>query len=149
MKLPLIEIEIKFKGALKSELKKISTSNDIYDVLKLMYDQSTIDWREEMIMICLNHANKVIGYYKVSCGGTTGTVADPKIIFTIALNCAGTTNIIISHNHPSGGLVPSQADDLMTQRIKDGGKLLDIKLLDHLIVTDEGYYSYTDEGKLW
>ena len=148
MKLPQIEIQIKFKGTLKSELKTIQSSRDCYEVLKLMYSSDTFHWQEEVILICLNRANKVIGYYKVSKGGTTGTVIDPKIIFTIALNCVGTTSIIISHNHPSGNLNTSRADDDITEKIKQGGKLLDLQLLDHIIVTDEGYYSYLDEGKL-
>jgi DNA repair protein RadC len=148
MKLPEIEITIKYKGTKKSELKKVTTSRDIYEVLKEMYNADTIDWQEQMILICLNQANKVIGYYKVSTGGTTGTVCDPKIIFTIALNCAGTCNIILSHNHPSGNLQPSNGDIQTTQRIKEAGKLLDIAVLDHVIYTEDGYYSFRDEGQI-
>lgn len=146
MKLPEIEITIRYKGNKKSELKKITSSADTYQILKEMYLLDTIDWTEQMILICLNQANKVIGYYKVSTGGTTGTVCDPKIIFTIALNCAGTSKIILSHNHPSGNLQPSRADEDITRKIKDAGKLLDIQLIEHIIYTDEGYYSFCDEG---
>jgi len=146
MKLPQIEITIKYKGTKKSELKKLGSSQDTAEILRLMYDEGTFDWREEMILICLNRANMVIGYYKVSTGGTTGTVCDPKIVFTIALNCAGTTSLILSHNHPSGNLKPSDADKQITNKIKDAGKMLDITLLDHVILTDEGYYSFADEG---
>jgi len=148
MKLPEIEITIKYKGTKKSELKKVTTSRDIFEILKEMYNADTIDWCEQMILICLNQANKVIGYYKVSTGGTTGTVCDPKIIFTIALNCAGTCKIILSHNHPSGNLQPSNGDLQVTQRIKEAGKLLDIAVLDHVIYTEDGYYSFTDEGQI-
>ena len=148
MKLPQIEVSIKYKGTKKTDLKTISSSNDIYTILKLLFNQDTIDWTEEVILICLSRANKVIGYYKVSVGGITGTVVDPKVIFTIALNCAGTTNIILAHNHPSGNLSPSNEDNLITQKIKNAGNMLDIKLLDHLIVTSDGYYSYNDEGKI-
>lgn len=148
MKLPQIEISIKYKGAKSSELKKIASSDDIYQVLKEMFNADTVQWAEEMVMICLSQANKVIGYYKISQGGTTGTVCDPKIIFTTALNCAGTTSIIISHNHPSGNLIASRADKLMTDKIKQAGQLLDIRLLDHIIYTEEGYYSFLDNGEL-
>lgn len=148
MKIPQIEISIKFKGALKSELKKINSSKDLYQVCKSMYDNGTFDWQEEMILICLSQSNKIIGYYKISSGGITGTICDPKVVFTVALNCAGTTQIILTHNHPSGNLMPSQADNVLTDKIKNAGSFLDIRLVDHLIITDEGYYSYADEGKL-
>ena len=102
-----------------------------------------------MILICLNQNNKVIGFYRVSAGGTTGTICDPKIVFTTALNCAGTTSIIISHNHPSGSLKPSRADEQITAKIKEAGKVLDIKLLDHIIYTEEGYFPFGDEGLMY
>ena len=149
MKLPEIEITVKYKGAKKSELKKISNSSDMYDILKEMYNHDTIDWQEEMILICLNQAAKVIGYYKISSGGITGTICDPKIVFTIALNCAGTCNIILSHNHPSGNTTPSRGDIEVTKRIIEAGKILDIKVIDHIIYTDEGFYSFADEGQLF
>jgi DNA repair protein RadC len=148
MKIPQIEISIKYKGALKSELTKISSSKEIYDVLKQIYNADTVDWFEELILICLNQSNKVIGFYKVSQGGITGTVCDPKIILTIALNCPGTTTIILSHNHPSGNLQPSNADKQATEKIKTAASYLDIKLLDHVIYTPEGYYSFLDDGQL-
>jgi DNA repair protein RadC len=148
MKLPQIEISIKYKGTKKADLETISSSNDIYTILKMLFNQNTIDWTEEVILICLSRANKVMGYYKVSAGGITATVVDPKVIFTIALNCAGTTNIILAHNHPSGNLTASNEDNAITQKIKNVGEMLDIKLLDHLIVTSDGYYSYNDEGKI-
>ncbi len=146
MKLPEIEISIKYKGSKKTELKKVTSSRDAYEVCKLLYNENTIDWLEEMILICLNRANKVIGYYKVSRGGMTSTMCDPKVVFTIALNCAGTTAIILSHNHPSGNTSPSDPDRQLTSKVKDAGKLLDITLLDHIIVTEDSYYSFADEG---
>lgn len=145
MKLPEIEISIKYKGTKKTELKKIESSHSAYEVCKQLYSEDTFDWVEEMILICLNRASKVIGYYKVSKGGISGTIVDPKVIFTIALNCVGTSAIILSHNHPSGNTKPSDADRQITQKIKDAGKLLDISLLDHIIVTEDSYYSFADE----
>ncbi len=100
---------------------------------------------EQFKVLFLNQANKVLGIYEVSTGGITGTVADPRVIFAAALkaNCCA---IIISHNHPSGNLKPSRQDEELTQKIKQGGQLLDIKLLDHIILTAEEYFSFGDEG---
>jgi DNA repair protein RadC len=147
MKLPEISLNITYSDKVKkSELHKITSSKDCVDILRPLFD-SSIDWREEMVMLCLNRANKVIAYYRVSVGGTTGTVCDPKIIFSVALNCL-CSSIILCHNHPSGNLQPSNADNEITKKIKEAGKLLEITLLDHIIITDENYYSYADEGKI-
>lgn len=148
MKLPEIEISIKFKGTKKTELKTIRSSDDIYSILKLLFNENTIEWTEEVILICLSRANKVLGYYRISSGGITSTIVDPRVVFTVALNCAGTTNLILAHNHPSGNLQPSAQDDELTNKIKQAGELLDMKVLDHLIVTSDGYYSYCDNGKI-
>ena len=144
MKLPQIELTFKYKGTLKSELKQIKSSHDTYEILKLLFNADTFDWKEEMILLCLNQANKLIGYYKVSSGGVTGSICDPKVVFTIALNC-GASALILAHNHPSGNLTPSSADKDITEKIKQGGKLLDIRLLDHIIVTEENYFSFADD----
>lgn len=148
MKLPEIEISIKFKGTKKTELKTIKSSNDIHQILKLLFNENTIEWTEEVVLICLSRANKVLGYYKVSSGGVSGATVDPKVVFTVALNCAGTCNLILAHNHPSGNLSPSDADDAITKKLQAAADLLDMKVLDHIILTSEGYYSYCDEGKL-
>ena len=147
MNIPEIKISFKVDKVKKSEMTQISTSKQGYDVLREVFNADTIDWLEEAIVLCLNNANKVVGFYKLSTGGVTGTVMDPRIVFTVALNC-GASGIIVAHNHPSGTLRPSQNDIDITYKIREGGKLLDIKLLDHVIVTDEGYYSFADEGKL-
>ena len=147
MNIPEIKISFKVDKVKKSEMTQISSSKQGYDVLREVFNADTIDWLEEAIVLCLNNANKVVGFYKLSTGGVTGTVMDPRIVFTVALNC-GASGIIVAHNHPSGTLRPSQSDIDITYKIREGGKLLDIKLLDHVIVTDEGYYSFADEGKL-
>jgi len=105
---------------------------------------------EEFKILLLNRANRVIGCYEVSSGGTCGTVADPKVIFAVALKCCA-TSIILAHNHPSGNLKPSQADILLSQKLKAGGRLLEIEVLDHIILSpeinsDKPYYSFADEG---
>jgi DNA repair protein RadC len=147
MNIPEIKISFKVDKVKKSEMTQISTSKQGYDVLREVFNADTIDWLEEAIVLCLNNASKVVGFYKLSTGGVTGTVMDPRIIFTVALNC-GASGIVIAHNHPSGTLKPSQNDIDITYKIREGGKLLNIKLLDHIIVTDEGYYSFGDDGKL-
>lgn len=96
-------------------------------------------------VIFLNRANKVKHYEIISQGGITGTVADPRIVFKKAI-AEDAVSIILFHNHPSGNLKPSQADIDLTEKIAGGGKLFDIRVLDHLIVSDEGYFSFADEG---
>ena len=147
MKIPEIKISFKIDKVTKSEMTQISSSKDGYNVFREIFNADTIDWVEEAIVLCLNRANKVVGFYKLSVGGMSGTVMDPKIVFTVALNC-GASSIIVAHNHPSGNLNPSDADVRITQKLKGAGELLDIQLLDHIIITDEGYYSFGDEGKL-
>lgn len=141
---PEFEIKLKIKGK-KSELKQIRCSGDAAEVCRMCFDEGKINWIEEFIVIGLNRANKVQGFYKVSSGGVTGTVADPRIVFQFAL-LSNATSIIIAHNHPSGNLKPSDADITLTKKMKQSGEALDIKLLDHIIVTDEGYTSLSDEG---
>ena len=107
------------------------------------------DYKHEVFaVIFLNRANKIIDNYKIiSEGGITGTVADPRIILKQALE-KDAVSLILCHNHPSGSLKPSRADEELTQKIKEAAKYFDIKVLDHLIVSDDGYYSFADEGIL-
>jgi len=100
---------------------------------------------EEFWIILLNRANRVILKRKISSGGVSGTVVDPKIIFQIALEKLA-SSIMLFHNHPSGNLKPSSSDLELTRKIKSAGKLLDISVLDHLIIADSGYFSFADEG---
>lgn len=102
---------------------------------------------EEFWVLFLNRANRLIARQQISKGGITGTVADPRIIFQSALEHRA-TGIILGHNHPSGNLKPSDADIRLTKNMKEAGRVLEITVLDHLIVTREGYYSFADEGRL-
>jgi DNA repair protein RadC len=95
----------------------------------------------------LNRCNRVLGIYELSSSGITGTVADVRLITTAALK-ANAVAIFLSHNLPSGKLKPSRADEELTRKIKEAGKYLDIQVLDHVIVTSEGYYSFADEGMI-
>lgn len=102
---------------------------------------------EVFAVLFLNQANKVKHFEIMSKGGITGTVADPRLIFKKALE-KGATSLILSHNHPSGNLRPSHADEMLTQKMKSAASYLDLRILDHIIVSEEGYYSFADEGKL-
>ena len=102
---------------------------------------------EVFAVVFLNRANKIKHFEIVSSGGITGTVADPRIILKRAIE-QGVTSIVLSHNHPSGNLRPSRADMELTSKIKHAANYLDITVLDHIIVSDEGYYSFADEGEL-
>lgn len=124
--------------------KQITSSNDAYQVLKTIWSKQ-IDTREEMIILLLDRSNSVLGYHVLSMGGITGTVADIRLLFSVALNSLA-TSVIMSHNHPSGNLNPSQQDKDLTRKVQDAGKLMDIQLLDHVIITRESYYSFADEG---
>jgi DNA repair protein RadC len=110
------------------------------------YDKNTIALQEQFIVLYLNRANLVLGGHKVFTGGLTGTVADIRLILGIALKACA-CSIIISHNHPSGNLKPSGADQELTNKLKEAGKLMDITLMDHIILSPEGsFYSFADEG---
>jgi DNA repair protein RadC len=139
------EIKIRYNRSSKTFLGKVTNSKDSYDFLKKVFDKNTIQLQESFVVLYLNRANQILGYYKHSVGGIAGTVADPRIIFATGVASAS-SGIILSHNHPSGNLIPSQADIDLTRKIKEGGRLLEIQLLDHLIVTKAGYYSFADEG---
>ncbi|MBS1949054.1 MAG: DNA repair protein RadC [Bacteroidetes bacterium] len=102
---------------------------------------------EVFAVVFLNRANKINHFEIVSQGGITGTVADPRIILKKALEQEA-VNIILCHNHPSGNLKPSRADEELTSKIKEAAKYFDIRVLDHIIVSEDGYYSFADEGLL-
>jgi DNA repair protein RadC len=120
---------------------KIKSSLDAYSVLKPIYSDYA---HEEFWVLYLDNSNKVINRYQVSKGGMTSTVVDSRIIFKKAL-LSGAVAIILSHNHPSGSLRPSEQDKALTNKIKKASAFMDIKLLDHIIVTDKSYFSFADE----
>lgn len=117
------------------------------DVEALMGNKLKFLDHEEFWVLLLDRRNRVRITHRLSSGGTSATVVDLKQLFKmVVLNTL--SSIIVIHNHPSGNLRPSADDDNLTRRIKEGGKLLDVRLLDHIIISEEGYYSYTEEGKL-
>jgi DNA repair protein RadC len=142
------EIQLSYKTKVKpSQRPKISSSKDAYSILLESWDEDKLEFVEQFKVLLLNRANRVLGIYEVSTGGVSGTVADPKLVFAAAIKSSASA-IIISHNHPSGQLNPSDADLKLTQKLKEGGKFLEIPVLDHIIVTSEGYYAFADEGVL-
>lgn len=127
---------------------QIKSSDDIVKYLRSFWeDAGTLTFYESLYVVLLNKANTVLGHYRVSDGSLSGTVADPKKVFQAAL-LTNSAAIIITHNHPSGSLKLSQADIQMTKKIKDAGNFLDLPLLDHIILTEKGHYSFADEGAL-
>ena len=140
------EIQLTYKSNVKPSLRpKITCSKDAYEILLETWDGTKIELVEQFKVMLMNRAQKVLGIFEVSTGGISGTVADPKLIFAAAIKAAA-SGIILSHNHPSGNLQPSQADIDLTRKIKEAGRFLEIQLLDHIIITTEGYYSFADEG---
>ena len=142
------EVELVYKTKVKpSDRPKITSVKDCYQLLKELWNENTIEMQEEFKVMLLNRGNKVIGIYEASAGGLTGTVADPRLILAAAIKSLS-VSIILSHNHPSGNLKPSRADEELTQKIKVAAAYHDIRMIDHIIITSEGYYSFADEGLL-
>lgn len=132
------------RSATGKKKNHITRSSDIAD-----YMRATLEYRKREVfaVVFLNRGNRVTHSEIISEGGMTGTVADPRIILKKALE-HNATSIILCHNHPSGNLRPSQADEILTQKIKQAAALLDISIMDHIIVSHEGYFSFADEGML-
>ncbi|MFZ1528344.1 MAG: JAB domain-containing protein [Ferruginibacter sp.] len=142
------EVELVYKTKVKAfERPLIKSSKDCYETFLKVWNENKIEFQEEFKVLLLNRANRVTGVYEASAGGITGTVADPRLILAAAIKSLS-VSIVLAHNHPSGNLKPSRADEELTLKIKEAGKYHDIKVLDHIIVTSEGYYSFADEGLL-
>ena len=141
------EIIVTYRHKIKPSLMpKLTCSQESADVLRTIWSDR-LEHVEEFVIICLNRANRMLGWARVSSGGLGGTVADPKVIFQIALK-SNASSIILAHNHPSGNLQPSEQDIRLTRKNKEAGLILDLQILDHIILTCEGYYSFADEGTL-
>ncbi|HNS17354.1 MAG TPA: JAB domain-containing protein [Bacteroidales bacterium] len=139
------ELRVNYGVVSYTNCNKVSSSLDASNILRDVWG-SDLSHREAFYILCLNRANKVIGYALISIGGLSGTVADPKVIFSTAL-LAAASSIILAHNHPSGNHEPSQADITLTKKAIQAGSLLDIQVLDHLIITPDGtYFSFADEN---
>ncbi len=141
------EIEVTYKNKVNpSDRPKITRSQDGYNLLKSVWSDK-IEYVEEFCVVLLNRANKVLGISRISEGGLSSCIVDPRRVFQCALK-ANASSIILAHNHPSGQTRPSEADIQITKKIKTAGDYLEITVVDHIIVTPYSYYSFADEGIL-
>lgn len=142
--IPEFKISLKKKGSTE-QLYEINNSETAAEVCRKCFDSGVIDWKEEFIVIVLNNAKKMMGFFKVSSGGITSTVVDTRVIFQLALT-SNATAILLCHNHPSGNITPSHEDRKLTQELVNGGNILRIQVIDHIIITSESFYSFSDNG---
>lgn len=147
MKNVVKEYSMKYKPT-NREAKQIKDSRQAYEELQRIFDNDTLPLFESFYVVYLNSNQKEKGFLKIGEGGLTHVVADPKKIVMGAIGCLA-TNIIISHNHPSGNPRPSEEDRRLTRRVREACKLLDINLNDHIIIGDGQYYSFRDNGELF
>jgi len=144
------EVELIYKTNVKpADRLKVTCSNDARNIFIDAFDENTFEHHEEFYILLLNRNSKVLGIKKISSGGVAGTVIDIKFIFQAAI-LANAESVILCHNHPSGNPQPSEQDKKITDKVKNAGLMLDIKVLDHIILTehskDSQYFSFADEG---
>lgn len=144
-KLLLHEVEVIYKGPPVGGLKKVCNSKDANDLFRLFVDERKVDYKEMFFVMLLNRSNYCIAVSNIGVGCTNSVTVNQKEIFQLALN-TNSSSVIIMHNHPSGSLIPSDADIKMTQKVQKAGELMEIQLLDHLIITSESFYSFKDHG---
>ena len=137
-----LELGRRRRGEEVVELTKITSSKVIFEIMQPIIGELP---HEEFWIIYMNNSNKVLSKSQLSKGGITGTLVDVRIVFKTALEI-GATALILCHNHPSGTLIPSDADKQITRKLKLAGDSLEIKVLDHLIITETSYFSFADEG---
>jgi len=141
----LAEVSLQYKQSIPfDQMQKISTSRDAELILRRSWDKDLINVKEQFKVLYLNRANRLIAIEEHSTGGLTGTTADVKLIISTALQCLA-SSIILAHNHPSGNLKFSKLDRRITESIKQAAKLFEIVVLDHLILTTDGYCSMVDD----
>ena len=140
------EVELIYKSTSKAR-SKIYSSEDAYKVLLPTYKEGTICYKEYFKVLFVNQANQVLGYTLISEGGITETSVDVRIILQAAL-LTNSVALVLAHNHPSGNMKPSRQDMDITKQVKEAARLMRITVIDHLILTDVGYYSFADEGQL-
>lgn len=144
---PPPEIRVTYSSGMKmSERPQVNSSCSAFELVK-PYFEGTMEAHESFVVLLVDRGNRLKGVYRHSTGGLHGTVADPKLVFAVALKTLSSA-IILVHNHPSGQLRPSEEDIRLTRKFVEAGKLLDLPVNDHLIVTAEGYYSFADQGML-
>lgn len=149
--LPVIDVpEIKIRYNRSSGKKffgKVSQSKDVADFIRRTFQRGELKVQEQFLVLLLNQANHIIGYYRHTKGGINSTIADVRLVLSVALKSSAVA-IILAHNHPSGNLQPSEPDRVLTQKIKEAAKMMDIALLDHIILTEDSYTSFADQHLL-
>jgi len=145
MYFPKIDITVSITTRKNARDHFITSTSDAVRVCRKLFDPGKILWVEEFVMICLDNQNKLLGYYRVSQGGRASAIVDVRVIATIALNCMA-SSVIIAHNHPSGSLKPSLSDKKVTTQLVDALLLLDIRVIDHIIITQKDFYSFHSNG---
>jgi len=139
-----LELAKRYKRPISQKKANIGSSSDSYQILRPLLEDLN---NEEFHVLFLNRGNRIIRHSQISSGGISQTVVDPRIIFKQAIDCFA-CGIILAHNHPSGQLHPSQQDVDITKKIIEFGKIIEIQVIDHLILTDYGYFSFADSGLL-
>lgn len=142
----LAEVKLSYKSKVSpKERLSIKSSLDAFTAIRPLFSDDSIEHLEKVVLLVLNRANKVLGWMLLGTGGISACVVDVRVVMQVAIN-SNASGIILAHNHPSGNLKASQEDINITKKVKEAAKLFDINLLDHLIVTTDGYYSLSDEG---
>ena len=141
------EVTIHYKRPLYASRPKVNSSEDAYKYIKMIIDNNSMDYTETFYVLTLTNANRLLTVSYIGLGNARGVVVNRKEIFQTCL-LMNAVNFVVAHTHPSGMLSPSSRDLTMTAELKEGAKLLDLELLDHLIITSEGYYSIADKGQL-
>ena len=140
------EIDIVYRNKIKpTDRPKVNSAATAYDVLMNAWDMNKIELLEQFNILLLDRGNSCLGVSNISTGGVSACIVDPKIVFATALK-ARASGLILAHNHPSGNLKPSEADIQLTKKLREGGKLLDLSVWDHLIVTPTSYYSFAEDA---
>lgn len=142
----ITEIEISYKTYTDNQVI-LKRSEQVFDYAINSWNMNTIEVQEEFKVLLLKNNNEVLGIYSLSKGGVTSTVVDLKLLMAVVLKSIA-TGIILIHNHPSGNLKPSQPDITITNKVKEGCQLFDVILIDHLIISKNNYYSFSDNGEL-
>ena len=146
MRTKVNEISISYNQKIKNnDRQRLNNSQEVANYLRSLWNTDTLHIHEIFVVLLLNNSNHVNGFYTLSTGGINATCVDIRILFAVVLKSLS-TSIILAHNHPSGNLKPSESDKKLTQKIIKAGELLDIKTLDHIILSPEnGYFSFADE----
>jgi DNA repair protein RadC len=144
----LSELKVAYRSRTKfRDRTPIRGPRDAVEYLRAVWNRQTLELVEEFMMVCLNGNHQVIGWVKVATGGFSGAPVDPRVVFGIALQTASTA-IVLAHNHPSGSPEPSEADRRVTDRLREAGRMLGVAVLDHIILTRDAAFSFTESRLL-